>query len=142
VWAGTTNSDDWVEDPTGARRMWPVACTEIDLDYLSHNREQLFAEAVYRYKAGESWWDIDPELARTEQDARRSEDPWSDAVLLYARTFSEVRVPDILTNALKLLPHQQDKTAEMRVASILRVSNYRRRTVRKGDQILKSWLKC
>lgn len=142
VWAGTTNENDWVTDDAGARRMWPVACTEIDLDYLRHNREQLFAEAVYRYKAGESWWDVDVDLARTEQDARRMDDPWSELVINYAMTFSEVRVPDVLTNALKLLPAQQDKGAEMRVASILKINGYERRTIRKRGRTLKCWLKC
>lgn len=142
VWAGTTNENDWVTDDAGARRMWPVACTEIDLDYLRHNREQLFAEAVYRYKAGESWWDVDVDLARTEQDARRMDDPWSEIVINYAMTFSEIRVPDVLTNALKLLPAQQDKGAEMRVASILKINGYERRTIRKGSRTLKCWLKC
>jgi predicted P-loop ATPase len=141
VWAGTTNRDDWVEDETGARRFWPVGCTEIDIDYLRHNREQLFAEAVYRFKAGEPWWNIDPELARIEQDQRRSEDPWTESVLLYAETFGEVRVPDVMKNALMLPPHQQDKGSQMRVAAVLKHSGYIKKDVRKNGRIVKFWVK-
>lgn len=142
VWAGTTNRDDWVEDETGARRFWPVACTEIDLDYLRHSREQLFAEAVYRYRAGEAWWDIDPELARSEQDSRRADDPWTERILDYALTFGEVRVPDILTNAILLPPHQQDKGSQMRVTAVLKTSGYVKKTTRKAGRLVKHWVKC
>ncbi len=142
VFSGTVNGDDWVQDDSGARRFWPVACVAINLDYLRHNREQIFAEAIYRYKIGESWWDIDPDLARFEQDARRSEDPWSEAVLLYAETFGEVRVPDIMKNALGLLPTHQDKGAERRVAAILKLNKYQKKTVRKGGRTLKCWTRC
>lgn len=142
VFSGTVNGNEWVEDDTGARRFWPIACTEINLDYLRTTREQLFAEAVYRYKAGESWWDIDPELARQEQDARRSEDPWAERVLDYARTFGEVRIPDVMTNALMLPPHQQDKGAQMRVAAILKTHGFGKKDVRKLGRIVKYWLKC
>lgn len=141
VWAGSTNRDDWVEDETGARRFWPVRCTEIDLDYLRHNREQIFAEAVYRFKAGEPWWNIDPELARLEQESRRSEDPWTERILDYALTFGEVRVTDILTNAIALPPHQQDRGSEMRVAAVLKTSGYDKKDVRKSGRILKYWVK-
>jgi putative DNA primase/helicase len=58
VFAGTTNLDDWNTDETGARRFWPVRCFDIDRDWLSEHRHQIFAEAVHRYVAGESWWDV------------------------------------------------------------------------------------
>jgi predicted P-loop ATPase len=141
VWAGSVNRDELPDDETGARRFWPIACTAINLDYLRDNRMQLFAEAVYRYRAGEAWWDIDPALASAEQDARREDDVWGEVVRDYARTFSEVRIPDILSNALKLPIHQHDKAAQMRVGKILYSANYRRKTIRRGDVILKSWLK-
>src|SRR5690606_30741758 len=58
VFAGTTNRDDWNRDETGARRFWPVACTAVDLDWIRDHRDQLFAEAVHRFDAGEPWWDV------------------------------------------------------------------------------------
>jgi predicted P-loop ATPase len=139
VWAGTTNTDDWVQDDTGARRFWPVACGEINLEYLSSNRDQLFAEAVHRFKAGESWWDVDYTLAKSEQDDRRDADPWTDVVLSWCSSRPHVRVPDVLSLCLSLPLHMQDKASQMRIASILRVAGWKRRTMRDRLVLFKGW---
>ena len=68
-----------MQDPTGARRLWPVACRGmIDLAGLEEVRDQLWAEAVHRFKAGEPWWLETPELealATAEQEVRFVVDP-------------------------------------------------------------------
>ena len=85
VFAGTINppAEGYLQDPTGARRLWPVACHGmIDLAGLEKVRDQLWAEAVHRFKAGEPWWLETPELealATAEQEARFVVDPWEDA---------------------------------------------------------------
>ena len=72
----------YLKDPTGARRFWPVACHGmIDLQGLKQARDQLWAEAVHRFKAGEPWWLETPELealATAEQEARFVADAWED----------------------------------------------------------------
>jgi len=45
-----------LSDPTGSRRYWIVKCTKIDLRWLRAVRDQLLAEAVHRFRAGEQWW--------------------------------------------------------------------------------------
>ena len=56
VITGSTNDSSMLNDPTGSRRYWVVKCTKIDLRWLRAVRDQLLAEAVHRYRAGEQWW--------------------------------------------------------------------------------------
>lgn len=58
VFAGSTNQWEWNKDPTGGRRFWPIEVTvdEIDLAAFAVERDQLFAEALGRYEAGEHYW--------------------------------------------------------------------------------------
>lgn len=75
---GTTNEDEYLVDMTGDRRFWPVLIKGFDIDKLREVRDQLWAEAVVREKAGESIR-LDRALwgaAAVEQEARRHEEPW------------------------------------------------------------------
>lgn len=83
VFVGTTNDYEYLTDPTGNRRFWPIACTRFDIEALRRDRDQLWAEAMHRYRAGEPWWmsEQEEELAAIEQEARREADPWEYRVL-------------------------------------------------------------
>jgi predicted P-loop ATPase len=84
--AATTNSITYLDDETGNRRFWPVNIHHVVLDELKANRDQLWAEAVHRYHAGEYWWLPKKleEMAHEEQADRRIVDPWEDIVLSWA----------------------------------------------------------
>lgn len=141
VWSGTTNEDNWVEDDTGARRFWPIACGKIDHQYITERRDQLFAEAVVRFKAGEPWWNINEELARREQDARREEDVWAPTVNQYLSERHEVTIGEILNLVLEIPLRERGKTEQMRVASILRLAGFERRQVWRGKNNTKLWIR-
>lgn len=65
VFAGTTNEWEWNKDPTGGRRFWPIEVnTQIDIDGLKEIRDQLFAEAVERVRAGQRYWPTPDEQER------------------------------------------------------------------------------
>ena len=70
VFVGTTNDTEYLSDPTGNRRYWVITCGEdIDLEGLERDRDQLWAEAVARYEAGEKWWMTREETAMAEAQA-------------------------------------------------------------------------
>ena len=84
VFCGTTNEEQYLVDRTGNRRFWPVRIADvIDTDRIAADRDQLWAEAVVRYRAGDRWH-VDTPLLRqlcTEQQADRMQrDPWVDII--------------------------------------------------------------
>lgn len=148
VFAGTTNADDWGFDETGMRRYWPVAVGRVDIDALGLARDQLFAEAVVQWRAGARWWEV-PMSAEDVQAERQNFDEWTERVLQWAELqiasgAESVAVGDILVSALKFTIDKVDKVAQMRVARILKVNKWERRTVRtpiSGGQsrLVKAW---
>jgi len=85
VMVGTTNTGDYLRDDTGNRRYWPIKCNgAINLQWISENCAQIWAEALHCYMANEVWWeDLDSPTAsatRAEQAARVAEDPWADVL--------------------------------------------------------------
>lgn len=139
VFTGTTNRDDWQADDTGARRFLPVSVREVNLDYLRATRDQLFAEAVQRYQAGENWWEIPQTEAEREQEQRRDDDVWQPKIENYLHGRSSTTVPDLLEFCLGIDPEKHDKRAQMRVSSILRVLGFIRKVERQGVTTLRVW---
>jgi hypothetical protein len=132
VFAATTNRFDWSADDTGARRFLPIRCLEINLDYLRHNRIQLFAEAVHRFKAGEPWWDFPVKETRLQQMERYQGDVWTDDVIAYAERYKwrPVTIPEVLAEALSIPKDRWDRKASRRIGAILRRSGWIAKTER------------
>lgn len=141
VFAGTTNRTDWNTDETGARRFWPVACGEIDIDWLSENRQALFAEAVERFKDGEPWWNVPEKEANEHRAARQDTDPWEALLDAHLRANSTVRVNYVLTEVLQLKVDRMDHSAQRRVTKILRKNGYEAVLRRSGTDILREWVR-
>lgn len=78
IFVGSTNKREWGQDETGMRRFLPVECREIAVDAVAEIRNQLWAEALHRYRKREPWWDI-PDAER-EQEARYDCDAWEELV--------------------------------------------------------------
>ena len=55
VFWGTTNTIDFLMDHTGSRRFMCIQVEAVDRAWIAANRDQLWAEAVYRLSAGEKW---------------------------------------------------------------------------------------
>lgn len=83
VIGGSTNpSGGYLTDPTGNRRYWCVRIGDIDLSGLEKARDQLWAEAVYKYKNGTQVW-LTPEeynIACSAQAERVDEDVYGQRI--------------------------------------------------------------
>jgi putative DNA primase/helicase len=83
VFAGSVNEAEYLRDATGGRRFWPVRCSKADWAGVHAVREQLWAEAVVRYRGRERWHLYEKELvdeAAEEQAARQSRHPWTEPI--------------------------------------------------------------
>ena len=139
VFAGTTNRDDWQADDTGARRFWPVRCGFLNPDWLRENREQLFAEAVVRFKAGEDWWSVPVLQASTEADERRPEDPWEEIIGSYMEPQRTYSAREILGGPLQIDIKDQSNAAAKRVGVILRRLGWSSYVARADGSTVKRW---
>lgn len=62
VFGGSVNEDKYLVDDTGNRRWWTVPVTKVNYQHTV-DMQQLWAEVLGRFKAGEQWW-----LTREEID--------------------------------------------------------------------------
>ena len=110
VFAASVNEETPLEDETGGRRFWPVDCGAIDVAALERDRDQLWAEAVVRYKAGDPWWLETAELnalASEEQDDRYEEGPWDDVILAWLKSPEQRSEP----NGVPITPFDSSRDA-------------------------------
>lgn len=138
VFAGTTNRDTWQTDDTGGRRFWPVEAAQVNLEFLSDNRNQLFAEAVALYKAGRPWWDIDADLAAAEVEKRFEIDEWETLLKSWLQGRDTVDYAGCM-DALDMKASQWDRAIQLRVASILRRMGYKSATVYMDGSTKRAW---
>jgi predicted P-loop ATPase len=154
VFAGSVNPDTYLRDETGNRRFWPLRCGTIDLDALRRDRDQLWAEAVMRYREGAIWWLDDPVLiaaADEIQATRLQADAWDDLIehwLAFARQrvnrgyggfddwqdeeveratpLTDVSVGEILEQAIGVERGRWTKGDQMRVGAYLKAAKWER----------------
>jgi hypothetical protein len=140
IFVGSTNDPHPLQD-TQNRRFMPNACGTVDLDWIRTNRDQLWAEAVERYRMGEQWWVTAPalldEVAAKQEDARQA-DSWEEILADKIGHHSMIGINDVL-DALEIKTDRLDKSTQTRFGICLRTIGFARRRVRTGGKLCYVW---
>lgn len=139
VIVGTTNKPEFLNDETGDRRFWVIEIQgRTNIELLTEWREQLWAEAIAAYEAGEPWWLTPEEERRRDQSAKsfREGDPWEPVVelwLLKNPTLDFVTTAEVLTQAIGMKASEIRREHESRVGMVMRALEWERYRPRSGN---------
>jgi predicted P-loop ATPase len=138
VFAGSVNLSAYLRDETGARRFWPVACSKIRVDDLARDRDQLWAEAVVRFRAGSPWWLDSRELvdeAAIQQADRFETGPWDELIVPWVAGRESISVAEILAACIEKPKGQWTQADKNAVARCLRALGWERYRERTGNSL-------
>ncbi len=129
VFIGTTNKSAYLRDETGGRRFWPVKVGRIDTDALGQDRDQLYAEAVTRFRAGARWWPdeaFEREHIAPEQEARFEADAWEDMIRAFLDARSQTTVGEVARDCLHIETPRIGTADQRRITAIMERLNWHR----------------
>jgi len=131
VFAGTVNHGAYLRDTTGNRRYWVVRCEgPLDVPGLAEARDQLWAEALHRYRSGETWHlaPADERSMAVETEARVEADPWEESLAAWTDTCDRpFTMAEALSDALGLKTSSKSSQVTIRVSRILARLGFERR---------------
>lgn len=124
VFGATTNEGEYLHDPTGARRFWPVRISHTKREELVKDRGQLLAEAANAFHRGENWFadQAQEPVLEAEQEARQTTDPWDSRI---TTSFAGLSISDML-GQIGVPPERQTPAQGRRLAARLRALGWDR----------------
>lgn len=135
---GTVNLNTYLRDETGGRRWWPVRCGAIKIEELRRDRDQLWAEARERYRAGETWWLQERAVisaAAEEQAGRYEGDAWDEAIGNWIEGRESVSVAEVMEHCIDKKLKDVGQQDQNRVARALRSKGWERYRQREGKRL-------
>lgn len=148
VFGATSNDNEPLRDPDGTRRWWVVrVADEFDLAYLKANREQVFAEAVVAYAAGEAWHiakgsDMDEARVQSAEDFKQ-DDPELEKLLSWTlrdtRAKARLQLSEIAEACFSMSPADTAKKVQT-LGRLLRQAGWcRLKRKRVGNNKIVHW---
>jgi virulence-associated protein E len=140
---GTTNAAHYLRDTTGNRRYWPVRVKRFDLDALTRDRDQLWAEAATREAAG-ALIRLDPSLwtaAGEEQEERTVDDPWLDVVKI---TIGDLDGKILNADAWAIVRMPEDRRTQEhngRLGNVMKLLGFERKSLQFGGEKHKGYVR-
>jgi putative DNA primase/helicase len=134
IFIGTTNNPLPLHDLEN-RRFMPVFCPK-PLSDITSQREQLWAEAVHGYKAGEPWWVTDQTLLATvkeRQEEARQHDEWEEILRDALRAITQITLVDA-ARRLGITTDRLDKSTQIRLGLAMKAIGYRRKRQTTGSR--------
>jgi putative DNA primase/helicase len=135
VFIGTTNHREVLSDPTGGRRYWILEVGTIDWEALTRHRDQLWAEAVHHYEAGEPWWlppDLESARRGTEERFRQSDNDREKLDTWLSTRREPFTTDQAIVIGLNAMPDHVSRARQMRIARWLHEFGYERKRERDG----------
>ena len=124
VFCASSNKLSYLFGEEGNRRFWPVKCGALNIEWLKENKDQLFAEAVYRWKQGEDLF-LNKELyeiAKKMQSEKLSvNEVWLNVIDRFLTGKNETTMQEVLCDCLKIdIKEVNNRTYSINAGRILK----------------------
>lgn len=134
VFAGTTNDQEILRDPSGARRFWVLPIKrKIDVELIKKNRDQLWAQVlhIYKSKTEPTWLNSEEEILQQEANEEYQEvDVWESMIHEYMHRKKSSSTRELLERVIGKEIKEVSKADKNRVSSILRRLGCDRKQIR------------
>lgn len=150
VFAGTTNSEGYLTDSTGNRRFWPIECVAADLPWLRDNREQLWAEAVALFRAGETPLYLEEDDVRRVAEEKQADnmlvDAWEKPIEEWIQKSGTLiqdglHIHEVMVSGLGMANTQIKRADQNRAGSILRKLGWSVKVKKQQGRSVRLWVK-
>jgi predicted P-loop ATPase len=136
IFIGTTNDAQPLKDVEN-RRFMTIECPGYFVSIGASERDQLWAEAVHRYRHSEPWWILDKPLQdaiREHAEEARQHDPWEEVLRPWLQDVTQTTQHEV-ARLLDIPEVRLDRSLKTRLGIALAALGFRHKRVREGDQL-------
>lgn len=128
VFFGTTNQQEFLSDETGNRRWLPLAVGEVDVDGITRDRLQLWAEGRELFLRGGVDYKDAERLAAREHGTFMIHDSWEDAIHRWLETEEPESISSaaIFANVLLMTTREITRAHDMRLGKAMAALGYKK----------------